>query len=284
MKPIISIIMPCYNQEKYIGEAVDSVLSQTFTNWELIIVDDGSTDDSYSIMKDYAGRDERITCYRQDNAGPSKARNHGVKYANGKYLLFFDSDDKLASTYLEKGVQYMEANENCTVFYPRVQYFGSRNDEEQLRYTSYKSLLCKSSILCTSVLRKKDFDRIGGFDESMKGFEDWEMFIRLLYHNDIVHQSSDILFYYRMHREEGSINAQAIRDSDQLTAFIYNKNRTIYNEFFGDPIKSIMRCHYLEEEMEKLLQSKKYRIGEFLSSPLLFYQKNFSSHSCSLDE
>ena len=170
--------MPCYNQAKYIGEAIDSVLSQTFTNWELIIVDDGSTDKSYSIMKEYADRDERITCYRQSNAGPSKARNEGAKNATGKYLLFFDSDDLLAPTFLEQGIHYMEANEECAVYYPRVKYFGTRNDEELLRYTSYKDLLCKSSILCTSIIRKKDFDSIGGFDETMRGLEDWEMFIR----------------------------------------------------------------------------------------------------------
>ena len=273
MKPDISIIMPCYNQAKYIGEAIDSVLSQTYTKWELIIVDDGSTDDSYVIMRDYAARDERITCRQQANGGPSKARNLGAKEAQGKYILFFDSDDKLASSFLEQGLLYMEANKDCVVYYPRVKYFGSRNDEEPLRYTSYKDLLCKSSILCTSIIRKQDFDRIGGFDETMRGYEDWEMYIRLLYHNDIVHQSSDILFYYRMHREEGSINAQAICNSDQLIAYIYDKNQAIYNEYFGNPIRSIMRCNYLEKEMEKLLHSKKYRIGEFLSSPLKYFKK-----------
>lgn len=273
MKPVLSIIIPCYNQAKYDGEAIDSVLSQTFTNWELIIVDDGSTDDSYSIMTEYAGRDERITCLRQANGGPSKARNHGAKYAKGKYLLFFDSDDKLAPTYLEQGVQYMEANEECAVFYPRVKYFGSRNDEELVRYTSYKDLLCKSSILCTSIIRKQDFDRIGGFDETMRGFEDWELFIRLLHHNDVAHQSTDVLFYYRMHRAEGSVNAQAIQKSDQLTAYIYDKNQAIYNEYFGNPINSIMRCHYLEKEIEKILKSKKYRLGEFVFFPFKCIKK-----------
>lgn len=279
MKPDISIIMPCYNQAKYIGEAIDSVLNQTFTDWELILVDDGSTDDSYSIINEYVNRDRRIVCFRQANGGPSKARNQGAKNAFGKYLLFFDSDDKLASTYIEHGVQYLEANEKCAVFYPRVKYFGSRNDEELLRYTSYKDLLCKSSILCTSIIRKKDFDRIEGFDETMIGFEDWEMFIRLLYHNDVVHQSSDILFFYRMHREEGGVNVQAICNSDQLTAYIYNKNQAIYNEYFGNPIKSIMRCNYLEEELRKLLSSKKYRIGEFFSSPILYYRNHFIRRS-----
>ena len=266
--------MPCFNQAKYVGEAIDSVLSQTYSNWQLIIVDDGSTDDSYSVMKEYESQEERIACYQQANNGPSKARNQGAKNAKGKYLLFLDSDDKLAPTYLEQGVQYMEANEKCAVFYPRVRYFGSRNDEEPLKYTSYKDLLCKSSILCTSIIRKQDFERIGGFDEAMRGYEDWEMFIRLLYHNDVVYQSSDVLLYYRMHREEGSINAQAIRDGDQLTAYIYNKDKTIYDEFWGNPINSIIRCNYLEKEMVKLLSSKKYKIGEFLSSPLKYIMKH----------
>lgn len=265
--------MPCYNQAKYIGEAIDSVLSQTYANWELIIVDDGSTDDSYAIMMDYAARDKRITCRQQVNGGPSKARNLGAKEARGRYLIFFDSDDKIESTFLEQGLQYMEAYQDCAVYYPRVKYFGTRNYEEPLKYTSYKDLLCKSSILCTSIIRTQDFIRIGGFDETMRGYEDWEMYIRLLYHNDIVHQSSDILIYYRIHREEGSINAQAIRNSDQLIGYIYDKNRAIYNEYFGSPIKSIMRCNYLEKEMEKLLHSKKYRIGEFLSSPLKYFKK-----------
>ena len=213
---------------------------------------------------------------QQTNGGPSLARNEGVRKSSSdsKYLLFFDADDKLAPTYLEQGLQYMEEHENCAVFYPRVKYFGSRSDEELLKYTSYKDLLCKSSILCTSIIRTQDFIRIGGFDETMRGYEDWEMYIRLLYHNDIVHQSSEILFYYRMHREDGSINAQANGNANQLIAYIYDKNRAIYNEYFGSPIKSIMRCNYLEKEMEKLLSSKKYRLGEFLSCPLKYLKKS----------
>ncbi len=107
-KPIISVICPCYNQEKYLSEAIDSVLVQTMKDWELIIVDDGSTDNSYSIMTEYAGKDKRITCFRQANGGPSKARNQGAKNAHGKYLLFLDSDDILAPTYLEQGLLQMK--------------------------------------------------------------------------------------------------------------------------------------------------------------------------------
>lgn len=269
----ISIIMPCYNQAQYIDEAILSVIQQTYKDWELIIVDDGSTDDSYSIMLRHSQQDTRICCHRQENGGPAKARNKGAAIASGKYLLFFDSDDIILPTFLEEGVRYMEDNDDCTVFYPRVRYFGSRNDEEKLKFTTYKDMLCKASVLCTSIIRKSDFDRIGGFDESMRGYEDWEMYIRLLYKNDIVHQSSDILFNYRMHRHDSSVNLQAIRRSKEIMEYIYNKNKAIYDEYFGCPVHSIQQANYLQQEMDKLLASRKYRIGCFIANPWSLIKK-----------
>lgn len=268
MTPMLSIIMPCYNQAQYIDEAIQSVVRQTYKDWELIIVDDGSTDDSFSIAKRYAQSDSRIQVHSQENGGPSKARNNGARLAIGKYLLFFDSDDIILPTLLEEGIRYMEDNENCALFYPRVRYFGSRNEEEKLRFTSYKNMLCEASILCTSIIRKTDYERIGGFDESMRGYEDWEMFIRLLYHNDFVCQSEKILFKYRIHRHEGSVNLQAIRRSKEIIEYIYDKNRAIYDEYFGSPIHSIQQANYLQQEMDKLLASRKYRIGSFIANPL----------------
>lgn len=272
---MLSIIMPCYNQAQYIDEAIQSVVRQTYKDWELIIVDDGSTDDSFSIAKRYAQSDSRIQVHSQENGGPSKARNNGARLAIGKYLLFFDSDDIILPTLLEEGIRYMEDNENCALFYPRVRYFGSRNEEEKLRFTSYKNMLCEASILCTSIIRKTDYERIGGFDESMRGYEDWEMFIRLLYHNDFVCQSEKILFKYRIHRHEGSVNLQAIRRSKEIIEYIYDKNRAIYDEYFGSPIHSIQQANYLQQEMDKLLTSRKYSIGCFIANPWRMIKKWF---------
>ena len=272
---MLSIIMPCYNQAQYIDEAIQSVVRQTYKDWELIIVDDGSTDDSFSIAKRYAQSDSRIQVHSQENGGPSKARNNGARLAIGKYLLFFDSDDIILPTLLEEGIRYMEDNENCALFYPRVRYFGSRNEEEKLRFTSYKNMLCEASILCTSIIRKTDYERIGGFDESMRGYEDWEMFIRLLYHNDFVCQSENILFKYRIHRHEGSVNLQAIRRSKEIMEYIYDKNRAIYDEYFGNPIHSIQQANYLQQEIDKLLTSRKYSIGCFIANPWRMIKKWF---------
>ena len=273
--PILSIIMPCYNQAQYIDEAIQSVIRQTYKDWELIIVDDGSTDDSFSIAKRYAQSDSRIKAFSQDNGGPSKARNNGVKRSSGKYIMFFDSDDRLAPQYLDIGVQYMTSHPECTVFYSRLKRFGKMNDEVGIHFISYEQELCVSSLFLTCIIKRSDFVRIGGFDEQMKGYEDWEMFIRLLYHNDNVYQYPEIMFFYRWNMDEGSVNLQAIRRSKEIMEYIYDKNRAIYDEYFGSPIHSIRQANYLQQEMDKLLASRKYRIGSLMANPWRMIKKWF---------
>lgn len=98
----ISTIVPVYNTEKYIGRCIDSIISQTYFDWELILVDDGSTDGSLNIMKSYAKKEPRIKVIHQENAGPGIARNSGIAQAAGEYVVFIDSDDIIISDYFEK--------------------------------------------------------------------------------------------------------------------------------------------------------------------------------------
>lgn len=267
MTPYVSVVMPCYNQGRYIEKAVESIINQTYTNWELIIIDDGSTDDSFQIIQEIQKKDDRICCFTQTNGGPSLARNNGEKKAKGKYICFFDSDDLLSPYYFEKGVKYMDEHTDCAVFYSRIQRFGKLNDELNIRYIDYRHLLGQSALFPTSLIRKVDFDRIGGFDESMKGYEDWEMFIRLLYHNEEVYQYPEIMFYYRWNNDVGSINLQAIKHGEAIREYIYIKNKSIYDEFFGCPINSISKCSYLETELHKIINSRTYKLGRLLMAP-----------------
>lgn len=94
-KPGISIIMPVYGVEKYLADAIESVLAQSYQDWELLIVNDGSTDNSYTIAKEYELKDVRITVFNKENGGLSDARNYGLQYAKGEYIHFFDSDDQI---------------------------------------------------------------------------------------------------------------------------------------------------------------------------------------------
>lgn len=107
-EPLVSIITPVYNSEKYISETIESVLNQTYKNWEHLIVDDCSTDNSWQLIQKYAEKDERIKIYRLDkNSGPGVARNHAIKEAKGKYIAFLDSDDIWVPYRLERHVSFM---------------------------------------------------------------------------------------------------------------------------------------------------------------------------------
>lgn len=98
----ISVVVPVYNAEKYLKKCVESVIAQTYTDWEMILVDDGSKDASADIVDEYAGKDTRIRAIHQKNAGPGMARNAGIRNALGEYIVFLDSDDMVTPDYFEK--------------------------------------------------------------------------------------------------------------------------------------------------------------------------------------
>src|SRR5215211_7843247 len=108
-QPRISVVIPCYNQAKYLGEAIESVLGQTYGNSQIVVVDDGSTDDTEEV----AGRYEKVECVRQENRGLAEARNAGVRASRGEYLVFLDADDRLKEGALEAGVNSLDANPLC---------------------------------------------------------------------------------------------------------------------------------------------------------------------------
>lgn len=109
--PLVSIIIPLYNAEKYVAEAIESVINQTYTNWELIIVNDGSIDNSLAIAKSF--ENEKIKVFSQENKGASAARNFGYSLSKGDFIKFFDADDLLSQNMLEEQVNRLKDNENC---------------------------------------------------------------------------------------------------------------------------------------------------------------------------
>ena len=273
MQPKVSIIIPCYNGEKYLHETLNCIQNQTFGDWECIIVNDGSIDGSLEIMKEYSEKDHRFLFVDKENEGPSAARNCGVRYSRGDYLLFLDSDDIIATDYIYKGAIYLDRHSECALYYSQTKYFGSRNDVMDSSYSGYKDLLARNSIVCTCIIRRYDFDRIGGFDESMKGYEDWEFFIRLLYHNDQVFQESEVLFYYRMHNSPIGVNFQAGQREEELRSYIFNKHYDIYREFFGYPQWVYGQYNRLEHEIKAILDSKTYKLGHNILIPILWLKR-----------
>lgn len=233
MQPRISIIVPCYNGEKYLRETLDCLQKQTIEDWECVIVNDGSTDGSLEIMKEYAEKDSRYKYIDKENGGPSVARNTAIAASSGKYILPLDADDLIAPSYAEKAINYLEVHDDCKLVYCEAEFFGSKTGKWELEEYSYEALLRQNLIFCSAIFRRFDFDRIGGFDENLKGYEDWEFFIRLLYKNDIIYQAPRVMFHYRIKDEEG-VNRAAKARHNSLFQYIYIKNIDIYNEYYGD--------------------------------------------------
>ena len=127
--PIVSIIIPAYNSGNYLAETLGSVLSQTYSDWECIILDDGSTDNTFSIAQEYSKKDNRFYYFHQTNQGPAVARNNAIRRSIGEYILPLDADDLISNSYIEKASEYLTTHPEATLVYSKANFFGCENGE-----------------------------------------------------------------------------------------------------------------------------------------------------------
>jgi len=195
----ISVVIPCYNHGGYLQDAIHSVLSQTFQNIEIIVVDDGSTDlETVSILDriDYPC----VKLLRTVNNGLSSARNTGIAASSGEYILPLDADDRIAPGYLEKGAEVLDHTPAIDVVYGRAEYFGARSGSWELGEFSSRKLLVENMVFCTSLFRRKCWQLAGGYDPAMRfGWEDWEFWLTLCEHQAVFYRLPEVVFYYRIH-------------------------------------------------------------------------------------
>ena len=187
--PTVSVIIPTYNRAHLIGRAIQSVLNQTYQDFEIIIVDDGSTDDTEEVIKKFQRKDERIKYVKHEkNKGSSAARNTGIKLARGKYIAFQDSDDEWLPEKLEKQMRVFEnAPERVGVIYTgywRVEgskriYIPSPKVKRKEGYIHDNLLEGNFVSTQTAVVKRECLQLAGMFDERLPRLQDWELFIRI---------------------------------------------------------------------------------------------------------
>lgn len=234
--PKVSIIVPCYNQEEYLEEALRSVLLQTFSNWECIIIDDGSTDNSKRIANNFLHIDKRFKYYYQQNSGVIAARNFGISLSIGEFILPFDGDDMLHPEFIQKCLNLIESDRTIRVVYSNVEYIGDFSGQLVLKSFKYEDLLIRNLIVSTALHYKADAKRIGGYDENMKdGLEDWEYWISLLSDGGRAIKIDETLFYYRRRRGTRS-DSYSLESEMRLRRYIFTKHEKIYFNAFGDTI------------------------------------------------
>lgn len=198
MNDLVSVIIPCYQQGRFLSEAVSSLQSQTHTNWEAIIVNDGSNDDTEAVSLSLCAIDSRIHYISKPNGGLSSARNAGLAVANGDYIQFLDADDLIDLNKFEIQVNYLANHPDIDVVYGNARYFadgafGCYNrgpyakspDQDWITeaWEDTRSILIKlveKNIfpVCSPIMRSSVIDRVGLFREELSALEDWEYWIR----------------------------------------------------------------------------------------------------------
>jgi len=208
--PKVSVIIPAYNRERLIGRAIQSVLSQTMPDWEMIIVDDGSTDDTAEAAKRVG--DARITVLRQANAGPSAARNTGMKRARGEYIALLDSDDAYAPTFLERATRFLDARPECaiaatnavsvscsgkeSVTYAPGAIIGTEEMEGVVGDTLRTRIRHRSFPQIFFVLRSALLPELGGFDPDIHAGEEEELLLRWLPKGQVGYIAAPLVYRY----------------------------------------------------------------------------------------
>jgi len=209
--PLISVVITCFNYGNYINEALDSVLNQTFEDYEIIIVDGGSTDNGYtkSILNKIKNAKTKVF-YRTESHLAGDNRNFGIKNALGKYICCLDADDKLDSTYFEKALHILE-NEKYDIVSPSVKEFGDRDIEYILpRKTNLSEIIIYNTISTVALFRKDLFTKNGGYFDYGKGEshvpEDWDFWVKQVANGARVFNLLDPLMNYRVHGNSLSRN------------------------------------------------------------------------------
>lgn len=213
-QPLVSIVIPTYNRAHLIGDAIASCLNQTYPNTEIIVVDDGSTDDTVQMLEEQYG--DQLRVIQQRNQGPAIARNTGVAAAQGDYIQFCDTDDLLYPSKIERCLKEIVDQPDVALVYTRYRFV----DEDGVTPMAIpESKLLSEDIFCdlirangspiqtsTTLIRKTAFDAVGGFraDEDQRCAEDWDLFLRLASQHRLV-GVDQVLVDYRKH--EGGITA-----------------------------------------------------------------------------
>ena len=222
MSPKVSIIIPTYNRADLLPRAINSVLNQTFQDFELIIVDDGSTDNTKQVVEEFQKKDKRIKYIWQENSGLPTSRNTGIENTQGEYIALLDDDDVWLNKKLEIQLNKIEKN-NHELFFSNWYFWDSETNQKNKAFNfnplnnekDLFKLFVKKNIGCSStvIIKKAKLEKVGYFDEKLKSSEDYDLWLRFILNNARVGFDEEPLCLYRQHMKQMSSNQYIMRIS-----------------------------------------------------------------------
>jgi glycosyltransferase involved in cell wall biosynthesis len=242
--PLISVVIPCYNDGAYLPETIAHLKKQTLQDFEVIIVNDGSTDqNTLNILELLAG--DRVRVLHKSNGRMSSARNHGVSHARGRYIAALDADDYFHPAFFEKAVAVLKEKENVAVVTSYIQMFGEFRKVSRPRGGDENNFLFSSQCPACAMVRRNCWNEVGGYDEKMVwGYEDWEFYIRITQKGWTVHVIPEKMLFYRQTKKSTHKN-DTLTHRGEVIGYIVEKHSDWYLRKLKDLIttESVLYRH-----------------------------------------
>ena len=236
-KPLVTVIIPAYNMEKYIEECVSSVLQSTYSPLEVIVIDDGSIDNTLKVAQEIASHNQIVKVIAQPNMGVSHARNNAIKAAQGELILPVDADDKISPHYISRAVEQFLCDDTVKVVTANGEFFGDKTGKWVLPTFDRHLLARRNLISVCAIYRKSDWERVGGYCTYIKGLEDWDFWIAMLKDEGKVVCLDMVGFYYRIRP-----NSKRIRDRKHKSSVVDTLNER-HHDFFLRELNGPLHVH-----------------------------------------
>jgi glycosyltransferase involved in cell wall biosynthesis len=225
----VSVITPVYNAGKYLRQALRSVAAQTYPDFEMVVVDDGSTDPTTLAVLARASRAPRVTCYRTERQGPAAARNYAIERSRGAYIVPLDADDYFAPTYLEETVRVLDERPDIGVVYAWIGFVGGHRGIWRTGRFAIPEILSYCPLHVTGLYRREVWRDVGGYDPRfVESCEDWDFWVGAAARGWKGHRIEKVLSYYRRTPVSRAIGATDREVSARLMRTLVTKHRALY--------------------------------------------------------
>lgn len=242
-QPLVSVVIPCYNDGEYLQQAIESCLQQTMHEIEVIVVDDGSND---AVTRQVLEKQNnpRVTVLSADHTGPAAARNKAIAHARGKYILPLDADDWIDREYIANAVQVLDNAPDVGIVYCHAKLFGEQEGDWNLPDFALDTFLLDNCIFITAMFRKADWETIGGFSDEFKhGLEDYDFWLSMIELGREVHQFPDKWFHYRLKKESRTTQMiSSVAATAKTYELLYQRHKALYMKHIDAYVQGLRRA------------------------------------------
>lgn len=274
IKSNVTVIIPCYNDGRYIMQALQSIYNQTVLPESIIIVDDGSSSSTQVVLATI--KHPLVTIIPQENQGVSAARNRAIALAKTEFIVNLDADDYYEPTFIERAIVVLQTNATLGIVSSYCRVFSSNHTIEIIKPVggTITDFIVINNGRASAMFRKSCWEQVGGFDEQMLyGYEDWEFWIAITKHDWSMQIIPEILSHYRIKKSSRDRTALISHDFE-LRQYIFNKHKDIYLANFEFYSSELLRQNsLLRTSVKNAKESLEFCIGEKILTPFRFFKK-----------